>query len=79
MYVHVSLAEFETKFELKYENGKLKDILVQKVKARKSLSVQNTKEAIKFIKKYHEEIVEKWTKFFIQNKRVICEVVNKKL
>ena len=79
IHVHVSLAEFETKFELKYENGRLKDILVQKVKARKSLSVQNTKEAIKFIKKYHEEIVEKWTKFFIQNKRVTYEVVNKKL
>ena len=79
IHVHVSLAEFETKFELKYGNGKLKDILVQKVKARKSLPVQDTKEAIKFIKKYHEEIVEKWTKFFVQNKRVTCEVVNKKL
>ena len=75
IHVHVSLAEFE----LKYEKGKIKDIVVQKVKARKPLPVQETKEAIKFIKRYHEEIVEKWTKFFVQNKRVTCEVVNKKL
>src|ERR1700733_15894703 len=78
IHVHVSFAEFESKFELEYENGKL-NISVQDVKARKPLPIDKTKEALKFIKKYNKEIVEKWTESFIQNKRVSCEIINKKI
>jgi hypothetical protein len=79
IHVHVSFAEFESKFELEFENGKLKNISVQKVKGRLPLPPKETKEAIKFIKKYHEGIVDKWTKFFVQNKKVTCEIINKKI
>ena len=79
IHVHVSFAEFESKFELEYDNGKIKNINVLKVKGRLSLQPKETKEAIKFIKVYHGEIVEKWTKFFVQNKKITCEVVNKKI
>jgi len=79
IHVHVSFAEFESKFELRYENGKLKSIEIQEVKARMPLPIKETKEAIKFIKKYHEGIVEKWTNFFVQNKKVSCEAVNTKI
>ena len=79
IHVHVSFAEFESKFELEFENGKLKNISVQKVKGRLPLPPRETIEAIKFIKSYHEGIVDKWTKFFIQNKKVTCEIVNKKI
>jgi hypothetical protein len=47
IHVHVSLAEFESKIELTYEN--------------------------------HEGIVEKWTNFFVKNKKVKCEVITKKI
>ena len=43
------------------------------------LPIKETKEAIQFIKKYHEGIVEKWTNFFVQNKKVSCETVNTKI
>ncbi len=79
IHVHVSFAEFESKFELEYDNGKLKNINVLKVKGRLPLPQKETKEAIKFIKVYHEGIVEKWTKFFVQNKKVTCEIVNQKI
>ena len=79
IHVHVSFAEFESKFELDYENGKLKTIRVKDVKGRIPLAKKETEETIKFIKKYHAGIVEKWTSFFIQNKKVSCEVVNKKI
>lgn len=79
IHVHVSFAEFESKFELEYENGLLKDIIIKNVKGRDSLKKKETEETIKFIKKYHEGIVDKWTKFFIQNKKVSCEVINKKI
>ena len=79
IHVHVSFAEFESKFELEFENGRLKNINVQKVKGRLPLPQKEIKEAINFIKKYHEGIVDKWTKFFVQNKKVTCEIINKKI
>ena len=79
IHVYVSFAEFESKFELEYDNGKIKNINVLKVKGRLSLQPKEIKEATKFIKVYHGEIVEKWTMFFVQNKKITCEVVNKKI
>ena len=77
VHVHVSIAEFESKFELEYENGKLKEVGVKKVKGKKPLEQKDEKEAVRFIKKYHTGIVEKWKQFFVENKRVKCEVINK--
>ena len=79
IHVHVSFAEYESKFELEYENGLLKEINIKKVKGRESLKKKEIEETLKFIKKYHEDIVDKWTKFFIKNKKVSCEVINKKI
>lgn len=79
IHVHVSIAEFESKFELEYENGKLKNIVLKEVKGRASLKTKKQEEAISFIEKYHEGIVEKWTQFFVQNKKVSCEVISQKL
>jgi len=36
------------------------------------------REAIKFVRKYYEGIVEKWTTFFVKNKKVSCEIIKKK-
>lgn len=79
IHVHVSSAEYESKIELIYENGRLKKLVVTKVKGRKSLPVKELKKAKDFIKAYHEKIVEKWTAFFIQNQKISCEVINQKL
>lgn len=79
IHVHVSIAEFESKIELVYENGRLKKLLVKEVKGRLPLPEKDLNEAIKFVKKYHEGVVEKWTTFFVMNKKVKSEIVNTKI
>ena len=79
IHVHVSVSEFESKIELEYANGVLTGINVKKIKGRQPLPESELKEAIKFVKKYHKGIVEKWTDFFVKNKKVKCEVITKKI
>lgn len=79
IHVHVSLAEFESKFELEYENGKLINIEFSNVKGRLPLPEKESEAAIKFIQKYHEGIVEKWVDFFVNHKKVKCEIISKKV
>ncbi len=79
IHVHVSFAEYESKLELDFANGKLKGIGVKNVKGRKPLQSKELKEAVKFVKNYYEEIVEKWTTFFVKNKKVSCEIVSSKI
>ena len=79
IHVHVSLAESESKIELIYENGALSEVKIQEIKGREPLPSKDLNEAVKFVKKYHEGIVEKWTDFFVRNKKVKCEVINQKI
>ncbi len=79
IHVHISIGEFESKIELIYENGLLKELVVQSVKGRNPLSESDLKLAMKFVKKYHQGIVDKWTTFFVLNKKVKCERINEKL
>ncbi len=79
IHVHVSLSEYENKVELLYENGRLKRINTLPVKGRKPLPPKELKKAVKFVKKYHEGIVEKWTTFFVKNQKVSCEIINEKM
>lgn len=79
VHVHVSLAEFENKFEIEYESGKLKKVKAIAVKGRLPLPVKDKKEAVRFVEKFHRQIVEKWTEFFVLNKKVSCEVIKQKI
>jgi hypothetical protein len=47
--------------------------------ANEHLPSGELKEAVKFVKKYHKGIVDKWTDFFVKNKKVKCEVIKKKI
>lgn len=79
VHVHVAMAEYESKIELIYESGRLKELNVLPVKGRKPLPNDELKKATKFVKKYHEEIIEKWIAFFVRNRKVSCEVINEKI
>lgn len=79
IHVHISKAEFESKAELVLMDGKLLKINFVKVKGRKPLNKNELKDAAIFIKKYYSEIINKWTAFFVMNKKVSCEVINKKI
>lgn len=79
IHIHVSFGEYESKIELHYENGKLTNLTLLNVKARKSLPQKDLSNAVKFVKQYHEGIVEKWTTFFVKNKKVKCEIITQKI
>ena len=79
IHVHVAKGEYESKIELFFENGRLINWAVRKVKARNPLPDKDVNEAVRFIKKYSNGIVDKWTDFFVRNKKVKCEVINKKV
>ncbi len=79
IHVHISFAEFESKIELIYENGRLKNLVLCDIKGRLPLPAKELKEAEKFVKKYHEKIVEEWPLFFVKNKKITCEVINQKI
>jgi hypothetical protein len=64
---------------VEYENGVLKGVKVIEIRGRQPLPAGELKEAVKFVKKYHKGIVEKWTDFFVKNKKVKCEVIKKKI
>ena len=79
IHVHVSYAEYESKLVLEFENGKLKNVNALEVKGRLPLPSKNLNDAIKFVKKYYEGIIEKWTTFFVKNKKVSCETISLKI
>ena len=79
IHVHVAKGESESKVELFFSNGKLEKWEIKPVKGRKGLQPKDMKETIRFIKKYQEGIVSKWTDFFVKNKKVTCEVISKKV
>jgi hypothetical protein len=43
------------------------------------LSEKDLRETIRFIRKYYEGIMNKWTDFFVKNKKAKCEVITKKI
>lgn len=77
VHVHVKNGDFESKFELIYEDGKLADIKI--IKTRNQLNETQTKDSLKFIKKYHKQISEKWYEFFVLNKTPKCRKITTKL
>ncbi|MEO5947334.1 MAG: DUF4160 domain-containing protein [Chitinophagaceae bacterium] len=79
IHVHVAKGECESKVELYFQDGKLVNWTVKKVKGRTPLNDSDLKETLKFVKKYADGIVDKWTDFFVKNKKIKCEVITKKL
>ncbi len=78
IHVHVQYNEYETKFELLYENGTL-SLKKRKIKGIEHLPASKIKEAEKVIQHYHELIIEDWTNFFILHKKVKSIKITKKL
>ena len=61
------------------ENGKLKNILYRTVKGYRPVPSIHEKEINKFLKKYQQGIINKWTDFFILHKKPKFERVTKKI
>jgi len=79
IHVHAGYNEYETKFEFIYEDGKLVDVKIKKVRGREPLPVQNLKEAEKFVRLYHKQITVKWNEFFVLRKKLKFEKINTRI
>lgn len=78
VHVHIGKAEFESKCELVFIDGKL-ELQWKKVKGKKELTGKDKLEAGVFIEKYHQNILNKWQQVFILHKKVRCEKINRKV
>ncbi len=79
IHVHVSYNEFESIFELFFENGNLKDVQIRQASGIEPLPAKQVKEAQKVIEIYAVEIADRWTDFFILKKKVKSKKITKKL
>ena len=77
VHIHVKSDDNENKYNLEYENGKLIDII--QVKTKSPLNERQHRDSIKFIKKYHKQITEKWHEFFVLHKSPKCRKITTKL
>ena len=78
IHVHVQIEERESKAEFLFLDKEIK-ILFKKVKGKEPLTLSEAKEIALFLKKYADEIIEKWNKVFILNQKVDCKKVKIKL
>ena len=79
VHVHVSHAEYETIFELFFEDGKLSNIQLRKADGIEMLPAKDQKEALKVVELYADEIAQKWLDFFILKKKPEIRKITKRL
>lgn len=79
VHVHVSHAEYETIFELFFDEGKLSDVQLRKADGVEMLRVKDQKDAMKIIEVYSDEIATKWLEFFVLKKKPEIRKITKRL
>ena len=79
IHVHVSYNEYETVFEIFFEEGKLKNVQLRHISGSEPLPAAQLREAKKVIEAYAEVIVNCWTDFFVLKKKVTTIKITKKL
>jgi hypothetical protein len=61
------------------ENGKVKGITMREKKGVPPLSSKDQHIAEKFVREYADNIIDKWTNYFVKKKRVVCTTIKKRL
>jgi hypothetical protein len=79
IHVHIQYGEFQSKIDLLFEDGKLKAIIYKTVKGYRPIPAQKQNEVNRFVRKYHNQIIDKWTDFFILHKKPSCERITKRI
>ncbi|MCL2435769.1 MAG: DUF4160 domain-containing protein [Lentimicrobiaceae bacterium] len=78
VHVHVRKSGCESIFEIIMEDGKLKTIRCRK-KRMNELSDKDKTIAEDFIRKYIDNIINKWVNFFVLKKRIRNSKITKKI
>ncbi len=79
IHVHVIKGDRETIFELIIENAELVDIRIRYKKKIEPLTTSEAETAEKFIRKYAQNIVDKWIKFFVLKQQIRSTNITKKI
>jgi hypothetical protein len=79
IHVHVSSNEFESVFEIFFEDGVLTDIQTRNVRGIEPLPPKQLKDAQKVVEEYALTIVEKWMDFFVLNKKPTVIKITKRI
>ena len=70
IHVHVSYDEYESIFEIIFEDGLVRAIEVRKAVGKDPFPTQQFREAQAITKLYATEIVNRWTEFFVLKKKI---------
>jgi hypothetical protein len=79
IHVHVKKGDRETIYELLVYNKVLTEIKRRKRRGKDFLSVADDKKVVEFINEKYNEIIDKWTDFFIRKSTPVIEKITKKI
>ena len=72
IHVHGKYQSFESKADFIIVDGKIIDIKIKDAKGKRPLPKKELKEFKNFVKKFKEDIVQKWVDYFVYHKSVQC-------
>jgi len=79
IHIHGKYQDTESKAEIKFENGKFKEVLIKEVQGKKPLNTQNLKKFKKIVELYRDDIIRKWIDFFVYNIEFSAEIITRKI
>lgn len=79
IHAHAIRGEYETIFELHFENGQLKEIKTRKKRGKEHLPKAKMEQAWAFVEEFAVQIAEKWYRFYILKETLTPEKINKKI
>lgn len=79
IHVHGKYQGRESKAEIIFKDGKFVEVRIADVRGKEPLDKQNLKKFKKLVETYRDDIVRKWVDFFVYNRPVTPEKINKKL
>ena len=79
IHVHVQHDHKEAVFDIIMENGIVKDVCMREKKGVPCLTTKDQRVAEQFVREYADNIIDKWTNYFVRKKRVVCTTIKKRL
>nr|WP_295931158.1 DUF4160 domain-containing protein [uncultured Dyadobacter sp.] len=79
IHIHVSYGDYESIFEIVFDNGLLISVENRKSAGKEPLPLPQQREANKVVEAYAQKIVDSWTDFFVLRKKIKSLKINKRL
>ena len=79
IHVHVLRGECQSIFELKLEEGVLRETVMRNAKGYPPLPNKEASVAAQFIRTYYQQIIQKWVDYFVMKKQINCTEIKTRL